>query len=120
VKREEISDRISPMVRKVIESEIKKAVRKLFASEIPFDVSPSDKHGDYASNAAMVIGGLPDGKQVNPMDTAEKIRGKLGKSRELAKLVSKIEIAKPGFLNFYLSEDFFSSTTEIILKDMRK
>ena len=89
---------IRHMIREFIRLEIKKAVKKLYGREIAFDVSADSRHGDYASNVAMAVGG-------NPKANAQEIKGELEKSEKISKIVSKIEIAGPGFLNFFLSED---------------
>ncbi len=58
--------------------------------------SKDPKHGDYASNLAMVLA-----KQagLNPHEFAELIRTQL----ESNPLFEKIEIAGPGFINFFLA-----------------
>ena len=87
------------MIRAVLKSEIGEAVKKLYGKEVFFGVSADGKHGDYSSNVAMVLGvGVP-------RETAEKIKNELEKSEKFSKLVSRVEIAGPGFLNFTLSED---------------
>ncbi|MFM2423956.1 MAG: hypothetical protein RLZZ70_345 [Candidatus Parcubacteria bacterium] len=60
-------------------------------------------HGDYACNVAMVLG-----KQVgqSPRAVAEQLVAALARTIEY---VDRIEIAGPGFLNFYLNRDFFSA-----------
>lgn len=68
-----------------------------FAVEHPENLS----FGDYACNVAMVIA-KELGK--SPREIAELIKGKLEGQIEY---VEKIEIAGPGFLNFYLTRDFF-------------
>ncbi len=68
-------------------------------------------HGDYACNVAMVLG-----KQVgqSPRAVAEQIVAKLDGQIEY---VDRIEIAGPGFLNFYLSRDFFSAEAARVLEE---
>ena len=61
----------------------------------------SGEHGDYASNVAMVLGKMV-GR--NPREVADDLCGRL--DGEIAR-VDRIEVAGPGFLNFYLSRDFF-------------
>ncbi len=76
---------------------------------------PSDlKMGDYSTNVAMVYA-----KQlkISPKELAEKIISELKtKSIPDINFISKIEIAGPGFINFYLSHDFFVSSVKEILK----
>ncbi len=58
------------------------------------------QHGDFATNIAMV---LAKSARSKPRDLAEKIVAALPESKE----VSRVEIAGPGFINFYLSPDAY-------------
>jgi arginyl-tRNA synthetase len=63
---------------------------------------PKPEFGDYSTNAAMLLApalGEP------PRDTAEKLADELG--RGLEGTVEKVEVAGPGFLNLFLSEDWY-------------
>lgn len=65
-------------------------------------------HGDYSSNVAMVLGkeaGLA------PRTLAEQI---LALIDQKIPEVTKIEIAGPGFINFYLSREYFANQTSLI------
>ena len=69
----------------------------------------NDEHGDYASAVAMEVG-----KKVgkNPLEVAEMFRQNLdGRIME----VDRIEIAGPGFLNFYLKRVYFSEQVVQVL-----
>jgi len=68
------------------------------------------QHGDFASNIAMVLAKAAGTK---PRDLAEKIVAALPESTEL----SKVEIAGPGFINFYLSPDAYHELIPKILSD---
>ena len=57
----------------------------------------SKDHGDYASNVALT---LAKPLQSNPRAIAEKIIAELADSSH----VNKVEIAGPGFINFYLTD----------------
>lgn len=57
----------------------------------------SKEHGDYASNVALT---LAKPLQSNPRAIAEKIIAELAESSH----VNKVEIAGPGFINFYLTD----------------
>jgi arginyl-tRNA synthetase len=99
-------------MKEVIEIAIKDTLLSLglpetdFAIEHPVDTS----HGDYACNVAMVLA-KPVGKA--PREIAEQLRAALYDQIEY---VDKIEIAGPGFLNFYLTRDFFASELERVNK----
>lgn len=79
-----------------------------FSIEHPTDLS----HGDYSSNVAMVAAKKAG---TNPRELAEKVAQALEK--KLPKGISKIEVAGPGFINFYLKSDFFSDQIKGIIKN---
>jgi len=79
-----------------------------FSLEHPTEIS----HGDYSSNVAMVLA-----KEVGkkPKDLAEEIVLKLEGKIEG---VEKMEVAGLGFINFYLSRNFFEGQiTEILNRE---
>jgi arginyl-tRNA synthetase len=65
---------------------------------------PKPELGDYSSNAAMLLARhLSD----NPRTVAEKLRGELEGDAELAPCLERIEVAGPGFVNFYLADPWY-------------
>ncbi|MFN3693330.1 MAG: arginine--tRNA ligase [Candidatus Paceibacteria bacterium] len=96
----------------VICAAIKDALVELGLPEVVFSIEHPKilDHGDYACNIAMVLG-----KQVGqaPRTLAEQILAKLQGQIEY---VERIEIAGPGFLNFYLSRDLFSAEAVRVLQ----
>ncbi len=104
------------MIRDVLEKSIKTALWSLKieeskVSKINLEHPEELTHGDYSSNIAMVLA-----KQVsqNPRELAEKIVAEIleRKPKELL----KAEVAGPGFINFYLSPEFFILQTKEVLK----
>ena len=69
-----------------------------FAIEIPADRS----HGDYASNVAMVSA---KAFHMAPRKIAEIITNNLHTDETY---IEKCEIAGPGFINFFVKQDFYS------------
>src|SRR4051795_10550150 len=63
---------------------------------------PKAEFGDYSTNAAMLLAPAL-GEQ--PRGTAEKLAEELGRSLEGA--LEKVEVAGPGFLNLFLSADWY-------------
>lgn len=64
--------------------------------------------GDYACNAAMIIAGKEKkatGNKVNPRAVAEQFIKLLGENTDL---LEKIEIAGPGFINFFIQPAIWS------------
>ncbi|MGD8795703.1 MAG: arginine--tRNA ligase [Thiohalophilus sp.] len=83
---------------------------------LPDDVAPTiliertrdASHGDLACNIAML---LAKPARAKPRDLAEKIVAALPTDAA----VSKVEIAGPGFINFFLSQDAFHAVVPQIL-----
>ena len=70
---------------------------------------PKDKaHGDFATNAAMV---LTKQAKMKPRDIAQAIVDSLDKE---SKLIEKVEIAGPGFINFYLSKSWIYDILPVV------
>jgi arginyl-tRNA synthetase len=65
-------------------------------------------HGDFASNLALV---LCKAARSKPRELAEKLVAALPASD----LVTRVEVAGPGFINFYLSPTAYHATVEQIL-----
>lgn len=80
---------------------INEALKNL-AGDIPFSLVATDdvSHGDYATNIA-----FPFSKKegVSPKTCAEKILPNLEDT--LAHIVERIEVAGPGFINFFLKDE---------------
>jgi arginyl-tRNA synthetase len=65
---------------------------------------PKPDLGDYSSNAAMLLAGaLGD----NPRAVAERLRGELEGDPGLAPELERIEVAGPGFVNFFLADSWY-------------
>ena len=88
-----------------------KAAERFDYTELPaFIVEvPKDKaHGDFATNAAMV---LTKQAKMKPRDIAQAIVDSLDKE---SKLIEKVEIAGPGFINFYLSKNWIYDILPVV------
>jgi arginyl-tRNA synthetase len=71
--------------------------------------------GDFATNAAMVIAGCEKkalGKKTNPRQIAEQLVALMGKENTL---FSKVEVAGPGFVNFFIKESVWQSVIPEVL-----
>lgn len=76
---------------------------------IAFDIPKLESHGDLSSNAAML---LAKPLRKKPRDIAEEIIAALEADE---KIIYKIEIAGPGFINFFFTPEFIASITSDIL-----
>lgn len=95
-----MNDQIKKFVNKIILniSENKNPVD--FSIEHPTDL----KNGDYSTNVAMI---LAKENNKNPREMADYIVESMKNSLDLPDDIEKIEVAGPGFINFYLKNNFF-------------
>lgn len=99
-------------IKRLLEASVEKAFGKV-DKEVKIEYPASEDHGDYASNIALQITkdlGKP------PREIAQKIIDNL----EENELAEKVEIAGPGFINFYISEKTLNGELEKILKEKDK
>lgn len=79
--------------------------------EIKIEIPKDNKNGDYSSNIAMVLTKIA---KRNPREIAQAIVDNLDTT---AANVEKVDIAGPGFINFYLDNAYL---TEIIAQAIQK
>ena len=100
-----------------IKNGIKEALKKLEidSGDIVLEHPEDFKNGDYSTNVAMVYA---KEMKMKPVDLAEKIIAEIARlnSDNGVEGVEEIEIAGPGFINFFLSREFFAESVEEILK----
>jgi len=108
-----MKEKISELLKKAINVLQKEA--KLPNFEIPkifIEYPEKEIHGDFSSNLAMEIGKII---KKNPLEVAEIITKTLS-SLDSQSLFDKVEIIRPGFINFFLSKTFIQEQIEEILK----
>ena len=95
--------------------QIKKEIQSIVGDGVNFsvEVPENPEHGDYASNVALILA-KKEGK--NPKETAEEFKTKL-LNGAAAKFVERIDIAGPGFLNFWISRSALLASLQSILKN---
>jgi len=98
----------------MLKSWLKKEISSKF-SDIEFDIltPPDDKMGDYSTNIAFVIAKK---KKITPMEAGKDLIVEFLNNKEFTKKFSKIQLVSPGFINFYLSDEFLKSSLEMIVK----
>ncbi|HET6577983.1 MAG TPA: arginine--tRNA ligase, partial [Gemmatimonadales bacterium] len=96
-----------------LRAELARAASRLGADGVEFVLErPRDAgHGDLATNLAMV---LARRERANPRKTAERVLAEL---RLPPEVVERTEIAGPGFINFWLSEDQLAAAHRRILEE---
>ncbi len=77
--------------------------------DLTFSVPSQSNHGDYATNAAMI---LSKKLKRNPKEIANEIISNLDYDKNI---IEKIEIAGPGFINFYFTASFNSRIVKDVL-----
>jgi arginyl-tRNA synthetase len=100
-------------MKEIIRQSINTVLRSAQLGEVDFNIEyPADlKFGDYSSNVAMV---LAKNLEKNPRDLAQVIVNDL--NRTLSPEIEKVEMAGPGFINFYLKKEIiFSKISEVFL-----
>jgi arginyl-tRNA synthetase len=101
-------------LKEYLQSVFEKAFEKLsYLKDIPiiFDVPKIESHGDLSTNAAML---LTKQLRKNPRQIAEEIIANLKLN---SKVISKTEIAGPGFINFFFTKEFITGIVNNILKE---
>ncbi|MCX6754322.1 MAG: arginine--tRNA ligase [Candidatus Nomurabacteria bacterium] len=101
-------------MKEEIQKLILETLKTLNIEESNFSVEhPEDfKNGDYSTNVAMVCA-KKIGK--NPRELATSIKELI--ENNLPKEIEKIEVAGAGFINFYLSRDYFTNSIRDILEN---
>ncbi len=80
----------------------------IFAVEHPTELSK----GDYSTNAALAFSKV---LKRNPVELAQALVGHI--TKELHPDILKVEVAGPGFINFYLSPAFFNKSVKNIIDE---
>lgn len=82
--------------------------------EINLEFPDNESFGDYTTNVALI---LAKKTNANPHELAEEIISKLAADPNLNDLIEKIEVAGPGFINFWLTRFLLVNELEKIQKD---
>lgn len=90
-------------------TEAKNKISELKEIAITFDVPKSIEHGDLSSNAAMLLTKV---LKKNPRIIAQQIIDALDIKDNI---IEKIEIAGPGFINFFFTKEYLTKIVKEIL-----
>ena len=103
------------MVRHILIEHLRKILGKFGVNDMDVQVeTPADfSYGDYSSNIALVASKK---LKQNPIALAEKIKERLEVSSKKLGVIQKIEVAKPGFINFWLSKEYLTEELEKLLQ----
>ena len=106
-----IIEQVKQTLVEEIEASIKKAELANDIPEIKIEIPKDVKNGDYSTNIAMVLTKIA---KRNPREIAQAIVDHLDASKAHVK---KVDIAGPGFINFYLDNQYL---TDIIPEAIQK
>lgn len=95
-------------IKKIIENALKK-MGSFDVPEISIEKPREASHGDYSTNIALA---LSKKMQKNPVEVARVIINEIKNN-----LFEKVEVAGPGFINFYLSKEFFLENIKNVLQN---
>lgn len=111
-------------IQKIIEKSILNLQKeKKFSAfkipEIKINYPDNKKFGDYSSNIAMILAGK---LKKRPMDVAEEIKDGILRfaQNDNDDIFEKVEAAKPGYVNFYLSEKYLQNLVGVINEQEKK
>lgn len=96
--------------------QIREEISKIVGDNVAFGVErpENNEHGDYSSNVALVLA-KKLGK--SPREIAEDLKTQIVRSSVLDKLAEKVDIADPGFLNFWISKNAIMESLDRAVKD---
>ena len=80
--------------------------------KIIIDVPKDKKNGDYSTNVAFL---LTKELKSSPINIANEIKDKINDE-----MIERVEVANPGFINFYLSKEFLLSNINVILEENKQ
>ena len=98
-------------MKELLKQEIQNAIERLEIKsniEIIIDIPKNKNNGDYSSNIAMQLTKI---LKTNPKEIASKIAEKIKNDK-----IIKIEIAGPGFLNFFVEKDYLFTNINTVLE----
>jgi len=113
------------MIEQKIANSIKKSIKsiqkKYALGKIPefiIERPKKESFGDYATNAAIILG---RSLNKNPMGIGKDLVSKIKKDKSIyPHIFEKIELVKPGFINFTLSKEFLQKHLLEIQKTKKK
>lgn len=104
-----MEDELENRIKELIENALDKLGVNNF-NDFIIEIPKDSKNGDFATNVAMKLAKV---FKKNPRDIASDLVNNIEKDN----FIDKIEIAGPGFINFYINKKYFESIIEQVLKD---
>ena len=101
-----ITDKIENLIKDSLKKQGVKGI------DIVVEIPNDETHGEYSSNIAMI---LASKLKKNPMEIAQEIVGAMEKDID----IERVEVVKPGFINFFLSNRYLLTEASKIV-DMKE
>lgn len=102
-------------IKEILKETIKKSLEEQNINtdkEILIEVPKNTEFGDYSSNIALLLS--KELKQ-NPLDIANNIKEHINNEN-----ITKVEVVRPGFINFYLNKKYLFDNINKILEEKEK
>ncbi len=96
-------------IQEIVYKATQKAGFDVCIEDIRIEKTKTIEHGHFSCNTAMLISGK-EGKR--PRDVAEEIISSLDKS-----IFEKVEIAGPGFINFWVEHKFYTTECQSLIEN---
>lgn len=99
------------MIKDIILENLEKSLKKLGGSGAEIDLQPpaNPDFGDYSTSVALKLTKI---LKKNPFEIAQE----LVKNFPKTDLIEKIDVIKPGFINFWISDEFLVANVSDLLK----
>ncbi len=104
-----MKEQLQDLLNKCIQDLINKGLISEMPLKVRLDHTKDKSHGDFATNVALM---LAKQAKTSPLELAKIIVNQLGEE----KFIKKTEIAGPGFINFFLSDESSASIVNEIIE----
>ncbi|SNX53955.1 arginine--tRNA ligase [Thermoanaerobacterium sp. RBIITD] len=110
-----IVQKVKDEITKIVTESINKAIKEGFLSiekipDIEIEEPKEKQHGDLAINTAMI---MAKSAKMPPRKIAEKIKDGIDLN---GTFINKVDVAGPGFMNFYLNENYLIEALKLIIE----
>lgn len=98
-------------LEKIIGQALEKCQLSFYKEDIQIEKPKIKEQGDYASNIALILGKK---NKLPPLSLAQKVCGQIA-ILDNKKILEKIQVAPPGFINFFLVDKYWHTLLKEIL-----
>jgi arginyl-tRNA synthetase len=103
---------IKEKISRLLQRTTKEIFGKIEFEKFEIEYPKNKNFGDYSTNLALILAKI---LKKDPMEIGEEIKNQILKSK--VNFFEKIEVAKPGFINFFLKKEFLQKKVLEILKE---